>query len=133
DAVRCTPSGCASRSMRCCWIGTSGCWQSSGCRPVGCSCRGPRSVRSWRSPPAAASRSVPELPTEVPLAMVLATPVLGEPHREDAVVLDPDRVCDVPGEHVPMHERQVALDREDLGCHLNVLLDPGRPAPHDLL
>ena len=56
--------------------------------------------------------------------MLRAAPIRREANREDAVVLDPDRIADVTGEDVPMDDRLVAAGRENVVRHLDVLLDP---------
>src|SRR6476661_4036737 len=60
--------------------------------------------------PRAHVRSVLEVASEVPLAMLRTAAVGREANHQDAVVLHPDGIPDVPGEHVPVDHGLVRLD-----------------------
>jgi len=64
--------------------------------------------------------------------MLRTTPIRREANHEDAVVLDLDRVSDVPGEDVPVDDRLVAVGREDLESweiHVRRIVPPCNELP----
>ena len=65
-----------------------------------------------RQPRAAVRRST-RLSTEEPFAK-LSAPIAVEPEHDHAVVLHGDGIAVIPCGHVPMDERQIAVEGPDL-------------------
>jgi hypothetical protein len=115
--VRFIRSGCGSPSTRCSWTAITASSASFSSRPTVCSSRDHTSAPCWRSPRGRAGGSPQELASEVPLAMLRTTPIRREANHEDAVILDPDQVAPVPGEHVPDDRfRMSGLTRSTTRC-----------------
>ena len=93
---------CASRSMSWHSIGGGGRSASGRCSPGASRCLDGALGTSLRSPQGKDRRSA-HLSPEVPLSMLSAAPVLGEPQHEDTVEVHSDGIAGVAGDDDPMH------------------------------